>query len=302
MREIIEISKQERFHGHFFFLENYDIELAKKLTQGADIWLNTPEMGMEASGTSGMKAAMNGVLNFSVLDGWWGEAYNDDIGWAISSPIEGKNSIVQNEMESEILYRELENNIIPLFSNRDADDIPTNWIAKIKNSISQIGPVYTTQRILKGYIERYYIKLESRTKLISANHFECAKKLAIWKTQVINEWNKIQVISMDVFDSNNKAFPLGSELNPSIVIDIGELSLDDIGVEIIFINKRKDEDDFETIFFKNDLNPSELINRQATFSCKIPITQSGVYEHGFRIYPKNPLLLYRQDFPLVKWV
>lgn len=302
IRNITEIAQQNRFQGNVLFIQNYDMELAKCFTQGVDVWLNTPEMEMEASGTSGMKAALNGVLNFSALDGWWGEAYNGDIGWTFSGSVSGKNNEMQNEAESEMLYHVLENEIIPLYADRNEEDIPVNWIIKIKNSISQIAPQFTTHRMMREYMEKYYTKLQTRSGLMIANHFETAKKLAAWKLKITREWNNIQIVSMEVYDSANKAFPLGSELNPSVVLDLGELSANDIGVEVVFINKRKGEDDFNKIVFKSELILVETKDKQLTFSCKIPITRSGVYEHGFRIYPKNPLLVYRQDVPLLKWV
>ena len=302
IENIIEISRQKRFLGRVIFIQNYDMVLAKYLTRGVDIWLNTPEVGMEASGTSGMKAALNGVLNFSALDGWWGEAYNEDIGWTFTGPYLDDNKDMQTEIETDQLYQILENEIIPLYADRNSEGVPEKWIAKMKNSISQTAIKFTTKRMALEYLEKYYKKLQIRNKLITANEFESAKKIANWKLKIASEWNNIQIISMVAFDSTNKAFPLGSELNPSIIIELGELTVNDIGVEVVFINKRKDETDFNKIIFKSELNPIETNGKQITFSCKIPITQSGVYEHGFRIYPKNPLLPNRQDFPLLKWV
>lgn len=302
IREIVEISQQKRFQGSILYIQNYDMDLAKYFTQGVDIWLNTPEMEMEASGTSGMKAAFNGVLNFSALDGWWDEAYNPNIGWTITSSVLKNKYKIQNEIESETLYQVLENHIIPLFNDKDENDVPGNWIKKIKNSISQIAPKYSAQRMLNEYVEKYYTKLQTRVNLMSANHFESAKKLAGWKLKMKHEWNKIEIISMDVFDSDNKPFPLGYELNPYVVLNLGELSANDIGVEVVFIYKRKEEDGFDKIVFKSELNTIETNGKLVTFSGKIPITQSGVFEHGFRIFPKNPLLPNRQDFPLLKWI
>jgi len=302
IRNIVEISQQKRFQGHVLFIQNYDMLLAKYFTQGVDVWLNTPEIGMEASGTSGMKAALNGVLNFSALDGWWGEAYNSDIGWTFTSSFTGNNYEIQNEIESEMLYQVLENEIIPLYADRNKEDIPVNWIHKIKNSIAQITPQFTTKRMISEYTEKYYKKLQIRNTMIHANEFESAKKIACWKLKITREWANIKVISMDVYDSANKPFPLGSEIHPSIVIDIGALSPDEIGIEVLFIEKRKDQEDFDKIVFKSELSIIETKGKQVTFSCKIPITQSGVYEEGFRIYPKNTLLASRLDFPILKWV
>lgn len=303
IRQIIDISNQKNFHGHVLFLQNYDMELAKYFLQGVDVWLNTPEMEKEASGTSGMKAALNGVLNLSIPDGWWAEAYNPDVGWTLAGESrQDMNHAIQNEVDSETLYQVLEHDVIPLYSDRDQENVPIKWVKKIKSSISQIAPAFTTRRMLKEYMEKYYGKLQERNKLICNNHFEAAKKLSSWKQNIIHSWNNVQIISMDVYDSANKAFPVGSELTPRIVLDLQELSTDDIGVEILFINKRKGEEEFNKIIFRTELISVETVNKQSVYECKIPITQSGVYEFGFRIFPKNPLLPHRQDFALLKWI
>ena len=302
LRNIVQLSKQESFKESIFFLQNYDIDIAHYFTQGVDLWLNTPELGLEASGTSGMKATLNGVLNFSALDGWWAEAYNDAMGWTFSKLDAEKRNELTDEVDAETLYDKLENEIIPLFGKRDNDDVPMGWVAKMKNSIAQIAPQFTTRRMILEYNQKYYSPIFSNATTIVENKYENAKKLAAWKKKIMQFWKNLDIISMDVFDSANKPFPVGSELNPTIVIDIDELSTDDIGVEIIFIERRDDEENFEKIIFKNELLPIETKGHLITYSCKIPITQSGVYEYGFRIYPKNSLLIHRQDFPLLKWI
>jgi phosphorylase/glycogen(starch) synthase len=302
LKHIVEISQHKNFQGQVLFIQNYDMELAKYFTQGVDVWLNTPDIEMEASGTSGMKAALNGVLNFSALDGWWGEAYTAANGWTFSGYVSKENQGVQDEIDAEMLYEILENDIIPLYANRDKDGIPVKWIEKIKNAIYQIAPRFTTHRMLKDYVELYYNNLYQRSNTMKADQFKAAKELAGWKAKITKEWNNIQIVSMEVYDSANKAFPLGSELNPSITLDINSLSPDDIGVEAVFIYKRKDDANFSKIAFKAELISEETVDGLVTFSCKIPINQSGVYEYGFRIYPKNALLIHRMDFPLLKWI
>ena len=195
IKRIIELSRQKCFQGHVLFIKNYDIELAKFFTQGVDVWLNTPEMDMEASGTSGMKAALNGVLNFSTLDGWWGEAYKEEIGWTFSGSSFGNNHELNMEMEAEMLYHILQDEIIPLFANRNKDDLPIEWIAKMKNSIAGIAPHYTTKRMIGEYVKKYYIKLQEHSAIMSANHFEGTKNLAAWKLKILRDWNNIQIVS-----------------------------------------------------------------------------------------------------------
>jgi glucan phosphorylase len=302
IKNIIEISKQEKFEGKILFLEDYDIDLAKYLTQGVDVWLNTPEPGKEASGTSGMKAALNGVLNFSVADGWWGEAHLPGNGWTFPLPLDGNSPDIQNELDAEAFYEILEHEIIPTYFKRDESGIPINWISMAKNSISSLAPMYSTRRMMDEYLNKYYTKISQHNKEMQENHFENAKKLAAWKQKVTQGWNGVQVISTEVYDSSNKALPLGSELKPKITLDLDGLTDEDIGVEIVFIEKRKNATDFSKIVFTSDLLPLGKQDNQVTYQCTVPITRSGVYEYGFRIYPKNTLLISKLDFPLVKWV
>lgn len=302
IKSIVEISKRPEFEGRILFIEDYDIVLAKYLTQGVDVWLNTPELGKEASGTSGMKAALNGVLNFSVADGWWAEANTPENGWTFPDSNTENSWEMQNELDADAFYEIMENEIIPLYFERNKDDEPGKWISMMKKSISSIAPMYSTRRMIDEYMEKYYKKISGQGNQIKENHFEKAKKLSAWKQKIAHGWNGIQVISSEIYDSANKAMPLGSELKPKITLDLNELSEEDIGVEIIFIEKRKNTIGFSNIIFAGGLLPVERQNNQVTYECKVPITHSGVYEYGLRIYPKNPLLGSRLDFPLVKWV
>lgn len=301
VKNIIEISKREEFEGRVLFIEDYDMDLAQYLTQGVDVWLNTPEPSKEASGTSGMKAALNGVLNFSVADGWWAEANTPDNGWTFPEPNLENNSTVQDELDAEAFYQILKDEIIPTYYDQDENNIPVKWISMVKNSISGIAPVYSTCRMITEYTTKYYNKIYVYNKEMKENHYEKAKQLSEWKQKVADEWDRIQVITTEVYDSTNKELPLGSELKPKITLDIDTLSENDIGVEIVFIEKRKNAEDFNKIVFTSPLTPIEKHNNQVTYQCKVPITRSGAYEYGFRVYPKNPLLISKLDFPLVKW-
>ncbi len=302
IRKIVEISNQKKFSGHVLFLENYDIELAKYLVQGVDVWLNTPEMEMEASGTSGMKAGMNGVLNLSMPDGWWAEGYNQNIGWSLVDSKYRINHDFQNEVDSETLYHILENEVIPMYSERNNENIPVKWVEKMKNSISQITPKFNTERILKEYMEKYYKKLQIQNNRIVKNQYEGAKEIVIWKHTVINSWNNIKVISMDIFDTGYKLLPIGTDLTPHIVLDLNGLSSAEIGVELILTNSIKGEENFNKIIFTTELIPIKSDDHHVIYECKTPINQTGTFEYGFRIFPKNQLLTYRQDFPLLKWI
>lgn len=301
IKNIIEISKKESFEGKIIFIEDYDMDLAKYLTKGVDVWLNTPEPGKEASGTSGMKAALNGVLNFSVADGWWAEANNAGNGWTFPISNVENNSAIQNELDSEAFYQILENEIIPAYYQRNDEGIPVKWISMMKNCISEIAPVYSSRRMMNEYLEKYYSKISLHGREMRENRFKKAKELAAWKQTVMQAWNQIQIISSEAYTSANKALPLGSELKPRVTIDLNNLQEESVGVEIIFIEKRKNEESFNKIVFASPLFPTERQGNYAVYQSVIPITRSGIYEYGFRIFPKNPLLISKLDFPLVKW-
>jgi glycogen phosphorylase/synthase len=159
IKQIVEISKKKEFRGKIIFLEDYDMELGEALVKGVDIWLNTPTSPLEASGTSGQKAVLNGILNFSVLDGWWGEGYIPEAGWAIKEEKTYENQAYQDELDAEILYNSFENEIIPMFYERNADDVPVEWVRWIKNNIAGIAPHYTNKRMLDDYFKKFYNKL-----------------------------------------------------------------------------------------------------------------------------------------------
>jgi len=300
IKQIIEISKKKEFLGKITFVENYDMAIASKLVQGVDIWLNTPTRPLEASGTSGQKAVMNGVVNFSVLDGWWAEGYNAKAGWALKEEVTFDNPYFQDELDAETIYDILENEIIPTFYKRDKQGIPSKWISYVKNTIADIAPSFTTKRMIDDYIKMYYSKLIERTKKLSENDFEIARKLSAWKKKMVRGWESIEVISVSVPDSSKRAFKLGEKYVAEIVLDLNEISPDDIGVEVIF--GHKDKDVVKNIVYKNEMVRVKSENSIVTFKTQIFVTRSGVFDYAIRVFPKNPLLPHRQDFNLLKWL
>lgn len=301
IRQIIEISEKPEFQGNVIFLHNYDIVLAKHLTRSVDVWLNTPELYMEASGTSGMKALANGVLNFSMRDGWWAEAYREDCGWAIGGATNQANPDIQYELDANSLYYTLEQEIIPLYMDRNKDGVPEKWVGMVKNSIHNLLPQYSMMRTLDDYDAKFYFRIKDRAAPMRQDNFARAKEIAHWKNAVTEAWPHVQVLSAQVYDSANKALPTGSTLSPRVEINTGGLSANDIGAEIVFVRGRYEDDKFGTIVFKQELLPEKVVDDQVSYSAKIPVTRSGVYEYVIRIYPKNPLLIYREDMPLAKW-
>jgi starch phosphorylase len=222
-----------QFLGKVIFLENYDMRLAKRLISGVDIWLNTPTRPLEASGTSGEKAQMNGVLNFSVLDGWWLEGYVKGAGWALTEKRTYENDSFQDQLDAATIYSMLENEIIPLYYAKNTKGYSPEWIQVIKNSIALITPRFTTKRMIDDYIEKFYTKLASRSALMKANDFAKAKEIALWKEKVATGWDKIQVLQMDVPEKliHN---PQAGEMNDvNIVIDVQEINDKRIGIELV---------------------------------------------------------------------
>jgi phosphorylase/glycogen(starch) synthase len=300
IKAIYERSKTPEFLGKIFFVENYDIELAQYLVSGVDIWLNTPTRPLEASGTSGEKAVMNGVVNFSVLDGWWAEGYRSDAGWALKEEPTYADSHFQDELDAETIYSMLEEEIIPLFYDVNFKKVPERWISYIKNTISGIAPHFTMKRQLDDYIRQYYDPLFTRSARMSERNFELARHMASWKRHVTREWDNIQVVSLNLPDSTQKPLILGESFLAEIVLDIAELSPEDIGIEILFGKKVNDEVK-EPIFIREMLL-TKADRNIATYTCDIPFNQAGVYDFTLRLFPKNPDLPHRQDFSILKWI
>jgi phosphorylase/glycogen(starch) synthase len=298
IKMIVSIAFQEEFLGKIIFIENYDMDIAKHLVQGVDIWLNTPERGMEASGTSGMKAAFNGVLNFSILDGWWNEAYDKECGWAIESNNYHEEEYI-NQADAEDIYNKLEREILPLFFKRE-EGLPVEWIRKMKNSIAKLGPVYNSKRMLNDYFNKYYLKLNHRSHELAANNFEKIKELCLWKNEILEEWPHIRVESIRTKDTMKKALTLGDNYHAEIEVFLDGIDKSEVAVEIVFIEKRENMDE-DSIIFVKELPLVKEKGNIGVYSYDIPLTKPGVYEHSFRIYPKHPLLANRQDFPLIKW-
>jgi phosphorylase/glycogen(starch) synthase len=300
IKAIYEMSKTPEFLGKIFFVENYDIELAQYLVSGVDIWLNTPTRPLEASGTSGEKAVMNGVVNFSVLDGWWAEGYRPDAGWALKEEPTYVDSQFQDDLDAETIYSILEEEIIPLFYDVNSKKVPERWVSYIKNTISGIAPHFTMKRQLDDYIRQYYDPLFKRSAKMAAENFELARHLASWKRHVTREWDNINVVSLNLPDSNQKPLILGESFQAEIVLDLAELSPEDIGIEILF-GKKVNDVVKEPVFIR-EMILTKADRNVATYTCDIPFNQAGVYDFTLRLFPKNPELPHRQDFSIVKWI
>ncbi|MCX6257784.1 MAG: alpha-glucan family phosphorylase [Bacteroidia bacterium] len=299
IKKIVEFSNQPEFLGKIIFLENYDIDLARKLVSGVDVWLNTPTRPMEASGTSGMKAVMNGVLHFSVLDGWWVEGYREQAGWALPQEATYENPESQDDLDAEVSYSILEHEIIPLFYKHNGDNLPHGWVACIKNSIAEIAPNFTTKRMLEDYENKYYHKLFDRASMINENDFEAAKIIASWKKKFTRAWESIVVLDYSLPGTGSEPLFLGKTYHCEVHIDLNEMPESDLGVELV---TGTGNDDDIRILSVDELQLKQIKDRKATYVTDVSLSKPGVLNYGFRIFPKNPLLPHRQDFGLVKWI
>jgi len=300
IKHIIEISRKPAFEGSIVFIENYDMHVARKLVQGVDVWLNTPTRPLEASGTSGMKAVMNGVLNFSVLDGWWAEGYKPGAGWAMSEKRTYENQQFQDELDSETIYNILEDDIAPHFYALDKDGIPSGWVQYIKKSTAEICHEFTMKRMLDEYREKYYSKLAVRAVDIKTDNCSMAKVIADWKYKVQKYWHEVAVRSVKVPDSSGRALRFGESFKAEVKLESGSLSPEDIGMEVIF--GRKGNGRREELLFTRPLELKRATKDTVTFSCDFAIEHAGLLDYAIRMYPTNPLLSSRYEMGLVKYI
>jgi len=300
IKDIVHVSKRPEFAGKIIFLEGYNMEMAKFLVQGVDVWLNTPTRPKEASGTSGMKAAMNGVVNFSVLDGWWAEGYRSDSGWALPLERTYEDQELQNELDAETIYNTFESEIVPTYFGKGSTGNAPEWITYVKNIMTKVAPQFTMKRMLDDYTERYYNKLKSTGDVMKSDHFRNANELAKWKRQLRLRWKAIHVLDKDVFDTENFSLTLGDEFHLRFKIYLDDIAAEDVQLEALFFN-RKNEDELE-LRHKYPIPLVHAEGHEATFETTIPLEMSGVFEYGFRLTPKHELLGHRQSIDLVKWL
>ncbi len=301
IKHIVEISRRPEFLGKIIFLENYDMRLARRLISGVDVWLNTPTRPLEASGTSGEKAEMNGVLNFSVLDGWWYEGYREGAGWALTDKRTYENQQYQDQLDAATIYSILENEIIPTYFAKNSKGYSPEWIQYIKNSISQIAPDYTMKRMLDDYIERFYNKLATRSQNLHENNYAKAKEIAAWKEEVDAHWDSFVVESINYSEDLQKSGPvLGKELKFNIVIDRKELR-GMLGVELVVAKEKKETKELSLL----KTHSFKLMKEEGSrlyFDLDIIPSISGSVKLGLRVFPVNKDLPHRMDFAYLKWI
>jgi starch phosphorylase len=299
IKRIMEISRMPQFLGKIIFLEDYNMVVAKRLVTGVDIWLNTPTRPLEASGTSGEKAEMNGVLNFSVLDGWWYEGYrfNEKAGWALTDKRTFTDQAQQDKLDAATIYTMLENEIVPLYFAKNSKGYSPEWIQYIKRSIGNIAPHFTMKRMIDDYIDRFYNKEAARKKRLAADSFALAKSIVAWKEKVAAAWNGVKVL--DIKNTGEMINGVtGQEFHVEVVLDTNGLGRD-LGVEQVVFRQ---ENGVEHFWYARDLQVVKEDGSILTYALTDKIKDAGVFRYGFRIYPKNAELPHRQDFAYTHWI
>ena len=299
IKRIMEISRMPQFLGKIIFLEDYNMIVAKRLVTGVDIWLNTPTRPLEASGTSGEKAEMNGVLNFSVLDGWWYEGYrfNEKAGWALTDKRTYTDQSQQDKLDAATIYSMLENEIIPLYFAKNSKGYSPEWIQYIKGSIGNIAPHFTMKRMIDDYIDRFYNKEASRSKRLAANDFKVARQIVAWKERVASLWDGIKVFDVKQHGENATG-TTGDSYSIEIIVDTNGIGRDLAIEEVIYQLENGEEHLVERKPFKVVKEEGNVL----TYELHTKIKDPGVFRYGFRMYPTNSELPHRQDFAFTRWV
>ena len=298
IKRIMEISRMPQFLGKIIFLEDYNMIVAKRLVTGVDIWLNTPTRPLEASGTSGEKAEMNGVLNFSVLDGWWYEGYRFDekAGWALTDKRTYTDQAQQDKLDAATIYSMLENEIIPLYFAKNTKGYSPEWIQYIKGSIGHIAPNFTMKRMIDDYIDRFYNKEGKRTAELKAQDYAKAREIVAWKERVASAWDGIKVLNVEGTNPSNSM--TGQEYQVQVTIDTNGLNKD-LGLEnVIYKQESGEEKLWNTVQFEIVKEEGSIV----TYGLKSNLTDAGVFRYAYRLYPKNEVLPHRQDFAYVRWI
>jgi len=300
IKRIVEISKQDRFIGKIVFVPGYDIRLAKRLVQGVDVWMNNPTRPQEASGTSGEKASMNGVMHFSVLDGWWVEGYKEGAGWALPRERSYDDQRYQNELDAATIYTIIENEIAPAYYEVDkSSGLSPVWVSYIKNTIAKVASNFTTNRMLTDYVNQYYVPQAARAGEIVSDDYRLARRISAWKKKLRREWKNIEVISHTQLDPSY-SLSMHNSLNEEVVLNLGDLSPEDIGVELILATTDRKQKlhiqerfEYEVVDFNDGI---------AKYRTSFVPDKTGMYQVASRMYAKNPAMPHRQDFELVKWL
>ena len=302
IKRIVEVSKMPQFVGKIIFLQNYDMELARRMVQGVDVWLNTPTRPLEASGTSGEKAVMNGVMQFSVLDGWWVEGYKEGAGWMLPMERTFAEQRFQDELDAEMIYATIEDQIVPAYYNKDERGISNQWLELMRNCVAQVALDFTTNRMMQDYEDRFYAKLYARHTSVVADDFALARRIAAWKRRVSRSWDNIRVIETKKYDVSHGAIMLGGHYTLEVTLDIDGLKPDDIGVELIVAEPMTSNEEKTKVRSSAQFTRVSVEGSVVKYQLEATPEVTGTFDAAVRLYATNPDLPHRQDFALVKWI
>lgn len=300
IKNIVDVSNMPEFKGKVIMLENYNMSVARYMLHGVDIWMNNPRRPLEASGTSGQKAAINGAINFSILDGWWIEGYKNNSGWSI-----GKNEYYsslnhQDNVDSDSIYTTLEKEILPLYYTKDADGLPNRWINKMKDSIKVVSPEFSTERMLIDYANDLYVPQINRTLEITESNYERVFKLADWKSNISRDWSKIHINPINLTAYENSPISVNQTIDAACLVYLGSIRPEDVSVEV-YVGKMTDTG----VLCESKIKKMDLIQKNGDmyeYRSEVLMNNGGNYGFTYRVIPKNPMLASKQDMGLIKWV
>lgn len=299
IKNIAEICRREEFRDYIVFLEDYDINVARYMVQGVDVWLNNPRRPLEASGTSGMKVPPNGGLNFSILDGWWDEAYDGQNGWAIGNREEYTDLEYQDEVESNALYNVLENEIIPLYYERGRDDIPRQWVTAMKWSMQTVCPQFSTNRMVADYFNKFYTNASRRYINMTSDDFKKSKELKSWKDNIYSKWSKVSFENtMSEMPSRN--LQVGSKFEVKTIVNLGNIAPDSVRVEL-YHGKLSMKDEITEPTIVEMKHSSDLGNGRHSFIGSLECVNTGQSGYAIRMYPYHKDLGYKFDMKMIIW-
>ena len=300
IKRIVEVSAMPEFVGKIVFLQNYDMELARRMVQGVDVWLNTPTRPLEASGTSGEKCVMNGVMQFSVLDGWWVEGYKEGAGWMLPMERTYADQRFQDELDAEMIYNTIEEQIVPLYYDRSDDGVPHRWVNSVKKCVADIASNFTTNRMLIDYEERFYNKLAARKSLMLDKNYLMARQIAAWKRKVSAAWDNLTILDVKRAEIESEAMYVGKKYHFEVTLNLAGLSKEDIGAELV-VATQIEAGQAANVVETRRLDIVAADQNTVTLALDYAPEHTGMYDVALRIFPSNDKLEHRMDFALVKW-
>ena len=299
IKYIHQVSMMPQFKGKIFLLENYNIAMSRYLVSGVDVWLNNPRRPMEASGTSGQKASVNGVINFSVLDGWWAEGYDQTNGWTIGTNAEYDSYEAQDMADSQSIYKTLEEKIIPTYYDKDKNGMSKKWLQLMKNSIVTTGGKYSTARMLVDYTEQYYLPLCNLTKKYYQN-IDNVAEFNNWKNDLYTNWKDVKITQVN--DLDDITIDAGNNIEVACEVELPNISIDNVTVEVYYGKILENGIVEDVHIVPMELTESSEEERKYYFTSKIELKTGGNYGYTFRVMPKHEMILEPANLDLIKWV